>query len=206
MQNMKLWYSTTSPYVRKVWALLYHHKLIDYVELIGVQSFNAEACHNQVNPLGRIPALETKDGTMLYDSRVIAEYIDDIGRQESVFPKDKIAYFQALNEQAIADGIMENAVPVFSELTLRKDRQFWFERHEQLIDRIKRSCVYLENNFEKTNALTIGSLSLTAVIDWLSLRGDVLDINLKNIAPNMAKWAAEMNKQYDCLRQTYPQT
>ncbi len=204
MEKMKLWYSTTSPYVRKVWALLYYHELIDNVELIATQSFDANASHNQINPLGRIPALEFEPGQFLYDSRVIAEYIDSIGSNLSVFPKDKKEYFKTLNEQAIADGLMENAVPVFSERVLRKDQQFWIERHSQLIERIRRTCLYLEENFEQKNTLTIGRLSVICVINWLEFRGHVLDIDIQQLAPSLTKWAQHMNKQYDCLQHTYP--
>ncbi len=201
---MKLWYSKTSPYVRKIWALLHYHKLIDDVELIFAESFNAQSAHNQISPLGRIPALEISEGKFLYDSRVIAEYIDSIGHEKSVFPKDKQAYFQALNEQAIADGIMENIVPVFSERALRKDKQFWAERHEQLIDRGQRTCRYLEENFEKTNRITIGAIAVASVVNWLELRGSVVDIDIVHLAPALTKWANKMNKDYEWFQKTYP--
>ena len=55
---MKLWYSTTSPYVRKVLVTLKYQQLLDKTELIKIgSSFDANSAHNQANPLGRVPAL-----------------------------------------------------------------------------------------------------------------------------------------------------
>ena len=49
---MKLWYSTTSPYVRKVLVTLKYQQLLDKTELIKIgSSFDASSPHNQANPL-----------------------------------------------------------------------------------------------------------------------------------------------------------
>ena len=62
---MKLWYSTTSPYVRKVLVTLKYQQLLDKTELIKIgSSFDASSPHNQANPLGRVPALERNCGNL----------------------------------------------------------------------------------------------------------------------------------------------
>ena len=80
---MKLWYSTTSPYVRKVLVTLKYQQLLDKTELIKIgSSFDANSPHNQANPLGRVPALERNCGNWLYGSLLICEYLDQKGKVE----------------------------------------------------------------------------------------------------------------------------
>ena len=80
---MKLWYSTTSPYVRKVLVTLKYQQLLDKTELIKIgSSFDASSAHNQANPLGRVPALERNCGNWLYGSLLICEYLDQKGKVE----------------------------------------------------------------------------------------------------------------------------
>ena len=83
---MKLWYSNTSPYVRKVRAVAVHHALDTQIEsrLISATAFSEQAEHNRDTPLGRIPVLQTDEGTRLYSSNVIAEYLDAQGSSHSL--------------------------------------------------------------------------------------------------------------------------
>lgn len=60
---MKLWYSTTSPFVRKVRAVAHFHGLDSQIELLQTtKAFAFDSGQNAVNPLGKIPALQKDDG------------------------------------------------------------------------------------------------------------------------------------------------
>ena len=106
---MKLWYSTTSPYVRKVLVTLKYQQLLDKTELIKIgSSFDASSPHNQANPLGRVPALERNCGNWLYGSLLICEYLDQKGKVEpKLIPESGKPRWAALALHNLADGIME---------------------------------------------------------------------------------------------------
>ena len=73
---MKLWYSPTSPYVRKVLVTAIELGIRDQIELVRTDVWDPATTVGEINPLGRIPALETDDGEALYDSPVICEFLD----------------------------------------------------------------------------------------------------------------------------------
>ena len=79
----------------------------------------------QQNPLGKIPALVLDDGTVLFDSRVILEYLDDRAGGGKIIPKDAGARFAALRLQALADGLMDASI-----LLIYEGRWRPAERHE----------------------------------------------------------------------------
>ena len=75
---MKLRYSPTSPYVRKVAVTIHELGLDDKVERVMTAPWDAATDLGRTNPLGKVPALIADDGTVLYDSPVICEYLDSL--------------------------------------------------------------------------------------------------------------------------------
>ena len=73
---MKLLASRTSPYARKV-RIAFAEKKIDYV-LVEQDPWQDGNSIGEHNPLGKVPVLVLEDGTTIYDSRVIVEYIDQV--------------------------------------------------------------------------------------------------------------------------------
>ena len=73
---MKLYTSPTSPYARKVRVVLTEKKI--ECEFVDADPWIAETTIPQFNPLGKIPVLILDDGTELYDSRDIVEYLDTV--------------------------------------------------------------------------------------------------------------------------------
>lgn len=59
------------------------------------------------NPLGKIPTLVLDDGTSLYDSRVIAEYLDGLHSGSKLFPAEPEMRFRQLRWLALADGMTD---------------------------------------------------------------------------------------------------
>jgi glutathione S-transferase len=80
----------------------------------------------QQNPLGKIPVLELDDGTAVFDSPVILEYLDHLAGGGKIIPKDGKARFDALRLQALADGILDASILVVYEGRYRPA-----EKHEQ---------------------------------------------------------------------------
>lgn len=106
---MKLFYSPTSPYVRKVMACAIACELDSQIERVSTDPWKSPAELLAANPLSKVPCLVTEDGLALFDSPVICEYLDFLGRG-SLFPPAGAARWRALGQQAIADGITDAAV------------------------------------------------------------------------------------------------
>ena len=109
---MKLRYSPTSPFVRKVMVLALETGLIERIErvptVVAPTTPNEEMARE--NPLVKVPSLTTDEGLVLYDSPVICEYLDTLNPGPKVFPSQGKARWIALRQQALGDGILEAAV------------------------------------------------------------------------------------------------
>jgi len=84
---MKLLASPLSPYTRKVRIVLAEKRIECELEMVDVAP--AENPVNRYNPLGKIPTLVLDDGTALYDSRVIVEFLDNVSPFSRLIPDDK---------------------------------------------------------------------------------------------------------------------
>jgi glutathione S-transferase len=107
---MKLLWSSRSPFVRKVMIVLREKNLEDAVELQGATVMLTAVPAEDVlalNPLGKIPALIRDDGSVLYDSRVICEYLDLIGEGPGLLPGDAEQRLVSLRRQATGDGLLD---------------------------------------------------------------------------------------------------
>ncbi len=90
-----------------------------------------------VNPLNKIPCLKLDDGTALYDSPVIAEYLDSLDPASRLIPGDGAARWQVLRQQALGDGILDAAFALVVESRRPEVQQSpsWNERWNSAIDR-----------------------------------------------------------------------
>lgn len=125
---MKLMYSPTSPFVRRVRAVALELRLADRITLETVQVApgreNEEFAAN-VNPLRKIPALVLDDGTVLIDSSVICAYLDSLAGGGRVIPTRAPERWQVLSQQAIAVGMTEALVLARYEVALRPEPRRW---------------------------------------------------------------------------------
>jgi glutathione S-transferase len=90
------------------------------------------------NPLGKVPVLVLDDGSTLYDSPVILEYLDHLAGGGRIIPKDPKARFDALRLQALADGLMDASILIVYEGRYRpaeKHEQKWLELQGGKCDR-----------------------------------------------------------------------
>jgi glutathione S-transferase len=107
---MKLYYSPTSPYVRKVVIVALETGLEPQIERIPTNVQAPGEALPAANPLGKVPALVLDSGDVLYDSPVICEYLDSLHGGPRLCPERGPARWQALRRQALADGILDAAV------------------------------------------------------------------------------------------------
>jgi glutathione S-transferase len=110
---MKLLSSPTSPYARKVRIALAEKK-ID-CEVVDASPWAADSIVPTHNPLGKVPVLLLDDGTALYDSRVIVEYLDTVSPVSRLIPEPSRQRIAVRRWEALADGICDAAVAIVRE-------------------------------------------------------------------------------------------
>jgi glutathione S-transferase len=166
---MKLSYSPTSPYARKVRAVAHLKGLAERIELVAIDTWSVPQSLRAANPLGKIPCLERDDGTSLYDSPVICEYLDQMTPAPRLFPPEGEARWAALRLQALADGIMDAAVERYVEQHRPPDKQMaeWSARQAGAITR---ALDHLEAWPAELASESIGTVSLACALGYLDLR------------------------------------
>ena len=104
---MKIYHAAASPFVRKCLVAATELGLRDKIELVSAAAHPVNRDKNVVarNPLGKIPTLICDDGSVLFDSRVICEYLNGLG-DGHLIPRSGDARLRVLTEQSLADGVL----------------------------------------------------------------------------------------------------
>jgi glutathione S-transferase len=164
---MKLYYSTTSPYSRKVLILCHELEIADMVELIQVNPFEDSSSLREVNPLSKVPTLVLDNGEPLYDSSVIAEYLQRLVNKPTLSLVDFVSQ-QRLH--ALADGIMDAAFSLVMEHRRPQEQRSpsWQQRWEGAISR---SITEFEQKYiDHAQQWHIGSIAIACALDYLTFR------------------------------------
>lgn len=170
---MKLYYSGTSPFVRKVLILAHEVGLRDVIRPVSVtlSPTAPDADLSRKNPLGKIPVLELDDGSALYDSRVICEYLDGLHGGPRRLPESGSARFDVLRVQALADGVADAAVLVRYESFLRPEALRWADWTRGQCDKVVAGLAALEAELPSFGALLdLGQIAALAALGYLELR------------------------------------
>src|ERR1700742_723974 len=131
-QTMVLHWSPRSPYVRKVMIAIAEMGLQDRVQTVRTVA-GGTTPHRElmkINPVGKIPTLELPDGTAIYDSPVIIEYLDTLHDGHRLYPAAWPERLTALRRHALGQGMLDNALPLLAEGFRPSERQS--EPHKQL--------------------------------------------------------------------------
>jgi len=185
---MKLSYSGGSPYVRKAMACAILRGIDGQLSDLGLKTSDAAlATHN---PLGKIPTLVLEDGTALYDSPVICEYLDSVGSAPKLFPAAGPARWKALQLQALADGIMDASQPRRREIALPQDDG----RKEYIATqrgKVERALDRLEAEADQLGALTtIGEVAVACALGYLDFR--YANEPWRTGRPKLEAWSAKV--------------
>ncbi len=170
---MKLRYSATSPYVRKVVVTAMEAGLGDRIERVETNVWDPATDIAEDNPLGKVPALTTDDGMVLCDSPVICEHLDSLNSGQKLIPAEGPARWQALNLQALADGIMDGAVGQIIEIKMRPEAlrwDGWIERQKGKIGHALESLEAKAADGSLGGPVTIGSIAVGCALAYLDFR------------------------------------
>ncbi|MFK3740506.1 glutathione S-transferase C-terminal domain-containing protein [Massilia sp. TN1-12] len=185
---MKLIGSVTSAYVRKARVVLAEKKL-DYVfELENVWA--PETSISAFNPLGKVPCLVMEDGSAMYDSRVIVEYLDTLTPVCKLLPANSRDRANVKVREALADGVLEAAVAAFLERAWRpagQQSQAWIDRQmgkvhgglKQLSEQLGEQAYCMGIHY------TLADVAVGCTLGWLAFRFP--EIDWRGDYPNLAR-------------------
>lgn len=201
---MKLIFSPTSPFARKVHVLIHELNLEKTVTLQNpgaVSPVANNAALNAVNPLGLLPALELDNGECLYDSAVICEYLNHVA-DGPFFPADAERRYRTLTLQALADGILDLSVALRYETAIRPEEQRWQTWIEHQNEKITRGLDALESHCARFEASPlIGEITVACALGYRDFR--YADSDWRGGRPALTRWFEQI-RQRDSLAVTIP--
>jgi glutathione S-transferase len=186
---MNLHWSPRSPFVRKVMIVAHERGLLDRIDCVrtvaAMTKPHAELM--QDNPLSKIPTLVLDDGSVLYDSPVICEYLDGLGDAPKLFPAEPAARFEALRRQALGDGFLDMLV------TLRNERERAHPSDVHMASTAVRKAAVLQSLEHEADALGtapfgIGHIAIGCSLSYLDFR--FADEDWRKAHPRIARWHA----------------
>lgn len=166
---MKLFYSATSPYVRKVMATAIQRGIADRIEKLPSNPHASPPELLAQNPLSKVPCLITDDGVSLFGSQLICEYLETKGEALPLFPPGTgAARWRALKFQSLGDGILDAAVPCRGELGRPKE-----DARDAAIARYKAAIARTVDVLEADpphRHIDIGSITVACALGYLDFR------------------------------------
>jgi glutathione S-transferase len=171
--KMLLHWSPRSPFVRKVMIVAHEVGLAEHIEtvrtVVAAAAPNAELMKR--NPQSRLPTLELADGTAIYDSRVICDYLDSLHDGARLFPQDFPDRLVALRRQALGDGMLDTLIMWRGE-QLRppaqqsiKHMQAWKLKTRASVDMLEEEADPLADS-----RFSIGHIALGVALDYIDFR------------------------------------
>jgi glutathione S-transferase len=188
---MKLHWSPRSPFVRKVMIVAHERGVVDRLDCIRSVAA-ATKSHPELmrdNPLSKIPTLVLDDGTPLYDSPVICEYLDNLDGPPKLFPTEPKARLTALRQQALADGFLDLLLLWRGELMRPAEIQSKIHL-DNFTERTDATLAVLEKEIPalEKSPYSIGHLSIGCALSYLDFRFAFLDWRSRH--PNLKAWHA----------------
>jgi glutathione S-transferase len=193
-QTMTLHWSPRSPYVRKVMIAVAEIGLQNRIRIVRTVA-GGTTPHRELmklNPVGKIPTLELPDGTAIYDSPVIIEYLDTLHDGPRLYPAAWPERLTALRRHALGQGMLDTALPLLGEGFRPPERQS--EPHKELWRAKLIACVQaLESEAEAlgSSGFTIGHIAIGVALGYLDFR--FASLAWRNGHPNLAAWHEAFN-------------
>jgi len=188
---LKLVASKTSPYARKIRIILAEKQLP--FEFVPENVWDAATRIGDFNPLGKVPALVTDDGEHLFDSPVIAEYLDTLGGTR-ILPASGIERARAKRDEALGDGIADAGIAVFLERKRDATRQdpAWIARQ---LGKVETGIAALSRElgtkqYLRGDSLTLGDIACGCALFWAEFR--MPELNWRQKYATLDAWAKRL--------------
>ncbi len=147
--------------------------LNNIIELIPANTLDENDSLREQNPLGKMPCLILDDGTTLFDSRVIVEFLQSLVPETRLIPRAGLERYQALTLSCLCDGIADAALLMTYETRFREVDQVserWL-RHQR--GKVERGLTSIEKSLPAPEITSISSISLACALGYLDWRKQV---------------------------------
>lgn len=190
---MKLRYSPTSPFVRKVLVFADEVGVVDRIDRVNTDVWSTSTDIFKDNPLGKVPALVTNDGVFV-GSFACCDYLDRQNGARRLIPDTGAARWRAMQVHGLADGAMEAAVAYVIE-ALRRPQDYVYQGNlDRQLDKIARAADALEARAGDLAEVDLGSVTTACTLGYLDLRfKDKFDWRAR--APKLAAFYAQFAKR-----------
>ncbi|OQW44984.1 MAG: hypothetical protein A4S16_02270 [Proteobacteria bacterium SG_bin6] len=121
-RRIKLYYAPPSPFARRVRVLIAEKRLAG-IDQEAVNPFDLPPARVAANPLSKVPALVRDDGSVLFDSAVICEFLDQLDSESRLIPAPGTDRWTVLRRQALADGLMDTTLSLAIEVNCRSENE-----------------------------------------------------------------------------------
>ncbi|MGJ7606001.1 glutathione S-transferase [Variovorax sp. LT1R20] len=192
---MKIFHSPASPFVRKCMVVAHELGIADRIEKLpsAAGPVKRDATILPKNPLGQVPTFLCDDGQVLYDSRVICEFLDAT-HSGSLFPADGSQRWARLTELALADGMTAAALLARYETMLRPEALRWNDWTEGQLAKVRTGLEWLETAAPSFgDRVDIGTIAFGCALGYMDFRFPSVDWRAD--APNTAKWFEVFNQR-----------
>lgn len=169
---MKLLAALASPYARKVRIVLAEKRIDCDLELVDVSP--ADNPVNAYNPLGKIPALVLDDGSTLFDSRVIVEFLDTVSPISRLLPEDNRDRVAVRRWEALADGVLDAGLLVrYESLRPKKEQSAaWTSKQRGKVERglAEMARELGDAPWCQNDRYSLADIALGCCLGWLEFR------------------------------------
>ena len=192
---MKLIASLTSPYARKVRIVLVEKKI--ECDLVEDSPWAPETTVSDYNPLGKVPVLVLDDGTTLFDSRVIVQYLDTVSPVSRLIPEMGRQRIAVKRWEALADGICDAAAAIVLERKrpARQQSKEWMDRQRRKIDLgLKELASDLgERTWCNGEGYSLADIATGCALGYLDFRHP--DVDWRKPYPNLVRLTDKLAKR-----------
>jgi len=189
----------TSPFGRKVRIAVEVLGLSERITLVPADTLDENDTLRQQNPLGKMPCLLLADGTSIYDSGVIVEYLTEIAGNEQLIPPHGLARFKALTLARLADGITEAAILVVYEKRFRDpgtQSERWLTHQRGKMTRALAAFEANPPDAGQTDIVTIGLACALGYLDWRK------PLIWRDKCPKLTAWLTAFAKHQPAFERT----
>ena len=189
----------TSPFGRKVRMAIETLGLSGRVTVTPADPLDENDTLRQQNPLGKMPCLVLRDGSTIYDSGIIIEYLQDVAGTDRLLPLRGRDRYRALTLSRLADGIMDASILVVYETRFRPDLPHsprWLS-HQR--DKIRRGLAAFEASPPDPNKTDVVSIGLSCALGYLDWRKQV---DWRPTYPILVEWLKRFSTHEPAFERT----